>query len=131
VLKPTEAEAARLAHVLDAVAEAVDAGAAVRLPQARLPVPEGLTPDACLGLEPNEFGGEVAGIRYQFEGEEDLLHLVVSRGRGGALPLAEARAVAEFALPGVPPGLVWHKAGATTHHFYVGHDVLVEALRYR
>lgn len=81
-----------------------------------------------VGIEPNPYGGTVAGYRYQFEGEEDLLHLIVVRGDGSALTAAEAQAVVDFLYPGVPPALMWFKAGEFSGHFYVGHDVLLEYL---
>lgn len=81
-----------------------------------------------VGIEPNPYGGTVAGYRYQFEGEEDLLHLIVVRCDGSALTAAEAQAVVDFLYPGVPPALMWFKAGEYSGHFYLGHDVLLEYL---
>ncbi len=78
-----------------------------------------------VGLEPNEFGGVVGPFRYQFEGEEDLLHLIVSRSDGGTLSPEEGQAVASFLLPELPQSLVWFKPGEYTQHFYFGHDELL------
>lgn len=76
----------------------------------------------------NPFGGAVGPYRYQFEGEDDLLHLFVVRADGAEFSVPEAQAVVGFALDGVPPALIWLRPGTVSHHFYVGHDVLVESL---
>ena len=80
-----------------------------------------------VGLEPNDFAGSLGHCRYQFEGEEDLLHLIVTAD-GGAITVAEGQRVAAFVLAGVPPALVWLKPGELSQHFYVGHDDLVGSL---
>lgn len=77
-----------------------------------------------VGLEANDFSGTLGPFRYQFEGEEDLLHLIVTRD-GRPLTVAEGQAVAAFALRGVPPALIWLKPGELSQHFYVGHDDLI------
>jgi hypothetical protein len=77
-----------------------------------------------VGIEPNPYGGTVGNYRYQFEGEEDLLHLIVSRLDGAPLAPAEGQTVAGFLLQGVPSALIWLKPGELTQHFYVGHDEL-------
>lgn len=81
-----------------------------------------------VGVEANGYGGTVGDFRYQFEGEEDLLHLMVVRREGGEISPAEAQGVVDFLYPGVPPALMWFKAGTMSHHFYLGHDVLLEYL---
>lgn len=78
-----------------------------------------------VGLEPNEFGGTVGEFRYQFEGEEDLLHLIVTRISGSPLTPIEAQEVAAFLLPELPQALMWLKPGEFTQHFYFGHDELL------
>jgi hypothetical protein len=78
-------------------------------------------------LEPI-YAGTLGEYVYAFEGEEDLLHLIVRRGDDGPLTVAEGRAVADFALPRVDRGLVWFKPGRHSQHFYVGHDDLVSSL---
>ena len=77
-----------------------------------------------VGLEPNLFGGTVGPYRYQFEGEEDLLHLIVTRIDIGEISVEEAQDVAEFLLSPVAPALIWLKPGERSQHFYVGHDEL-------
>jgi hypothetical protein len=67
----------------------------------------------------------VGDFRYQFEGEEDLLHLFVTRLDGSPIDSADGLAVAQFLMPTVPPALVWHKPGEFSQHFYVGHDDLL------
>ncbi|MCC7229093.1 MAG: hypothetical protein IT203_01780 [Fimbriimonadaceae bacterium] len=81
-----------------------------------------------VGIEPNEFGGSVGPFRYQFEGEEDLLHLIVSRIDGEALTPREAQGVVHFLLPDFPSSLMWLKPGEFTQHFYFGHDEMLSNL---
>lgn len=78
-----------------------------------------------VGLEPNAFGGTVGDHRYQFEGEEDLLHLIVTRRDSHHLSAEEAQTVAGFVLEGLPRSLVWFRPGEYSHHFYFGHDELL------
>jgi hypothetical protein len=78
-----------------------------------------------VGIEPNDFGGRVGPYRYQFEGEEDLLHLIVTRLDGEPLSVEEGRDVAGFLLPEVEPGLLWLRPGQASQHFYLAHDELV------
>ncbi len=82
-----------------------------------------------IGCEPNPYGGAVGVYRYQFEGEEDLLHLIVTRLDGGALTPEEGQGVAGFVLRGIPEGLIWFKPGERSQHFFVGHDLLPEWLQ--
>lgn len=74
-----------------------------------------------VGIEPNAFSGTVGPYRYQFEGEEDLLHLIVT-ARSGKITAEEGQAVATFVLAGVPTALIWLRPGEASQHFYVGHD---------
>lgn len=77
-----------------------------------------------IGLEPNDFSGTVGTYRYQFEGEEDLLHLIVTADGGRELTPEEGQQVAGFVLEGLPSGLVWLRPGEFSQHFYFGHDEL-------
>lgn len=79
-----------------------------------------------VGVEPNAFGGTVGPYRYQFEGEEDLLHLIVTRQDGQVLKPEEGQDVLRFVLPDVPEALIWFKPGEFSQHFYVGHDELLK-----
>ena len=80
-----------------------------------------------VGLEPNDFGGGCGRFRYQFEGEEDLLHLIVTADEGN-VTVQEGQAVASFVLSGVPTALIWLRPGEMSQHFYVGPDDLVGSL---
>ena len=82
-----------------------------------------------IGIEPNEFSGSVGKYRYQFEGEEDLLHLIVTTVESETLTVAEGQSVAGFVLDGVPPALIWLKPGQYSQHFYFGHDDLIGNLK--
>lgn len=78
-----------------------------------------------IGAEPNQFSGSIGDYRYQFEGEEDLLHLIVLKADGEHLEPKEGQAVAGFVLNGVPPALIWLRPGVMSQHFYFGHDDLI------
>lgn len=83
-----------------------------------------------VGLEPNDFGSTVGDYRYQFEGEEDLLHLIVTRVDHCELTPEEGQSVMGFLLNGVPLAMVWIRPGRFSQHFFVGHDEVVRfALR--
>jgi len=79
-----------------------------------------------LGAEDNPFSGSFGPYRYQFEGEEDLLHLIVTRQDEDKLTVEEAQVVAGFLMPMVPAGLVWLRPGEYSQHFWVGHDELLK-----
>lgn len=79
-----------------------------------------------VGLEPNDYSGTCGEFQYQFEGEEDLLHLIVTRRSKEPLLAEEAQAVASFVLNGMPTALVWLRPGEYSHHFYFGHDDLLQ-----
>lgn len=83
-----------------------------------------------VGLEPNDFSGTLGRYRYQFEGEEDLLHLIVTEATGGNLGPREGQAVAEFVLRGMPTALIWLRPGEFSQHFYFGHDELEANLQF-
>lgn len=131
VLTPSDVERHDRDQILRRILACVAAGETVRLP-AFDPVASvaGEFSMATVGLEPNPFGGVVAGFRYQFEGEEDLLHLMVLRQDGSALSPEEGQAVAAFVLAAVPPLLVWFRPGERSMHFFVGHDVLPEHIEF-
>jgi len=78
-----------------------------------------------VGAEDNPFSGTFGPYRYQFEGEEDLLHLIVTRLDGQTLTVEEAQVVAGFLMPNVPAGLIWLRPGEYSQHFWVGHDELL------
>ena len=75
------------------------------------------------------FLGTVGVFCYQFEGEDDLLHLAVTRRDKSALTPEEGQDVAAWLLPGMPSGLIWIRPGEFSQHFYCGHDDLVAHVR--
>ena len=81
-----------------------------------------------VGAEPNDFTGTVDRYRYQFEGEEDLLHLIVTTQEGLPLTPEEGQKVVGFVLEGLPPALIWLRPGEFSQHFYFGHDELLDNL---
>lgn len=94
-----------------------------------LPGFDGRTREADFALQSlpdNDFSGAIGGFRYQFEGEDDLLHVMIGRLDGGQIEVSEAQQVAAFLLPQVSPGVIWLKPGRYSHHFYLGHDELLE-----
>jgi hypothetical protein len=128
MIVPTPAEQSRRNEVIEAVLEATRSAKTIKLPP--------YDPDhsvgadvayQTIGIEPNPFGGTVGPFRYQFEGEEDLLHLIVSRSDLKALSPEEGQEVCGYLLPDVSKALVWFKPGEVTQHFYVGHDDLLKS----
>lgn len=126
-LDATPEERAQRDRVMRAIVEAIREGVTIRLPEFD---PDrsvaGAVAMQTVGIEPNPFGGAVGEFRYQFEGEEDLLHLMVARRDLAPAAVEHAQAVAQFLMPDVPPALIWIRPGETTQHFYLGHDVLLE-----
>jgi hypothetical protein len=82
-----------------------------------------------VGLEPNPFGGRIGPYRYQFEGEEDLLHLMVTRPDEEPLTPEEGQEVAAFVLKGVPATMIFFRPSEHSQHFYIGHDLLIDTLQ--
>ena len=106
-------------EVIAAIVVAVDCNQTIRLPA--------FTREPATAV-PNPYGGTVGPYAYQFEGEDDLLHLSITRQDGAALTAEEGQEVAAFLMPGMPPGLVWIRPGEFSQHFYCGHDDLVKTL---
>ena len=124
-LCPTPSEQLCLDKVLSGVLEAIHRDETIRLPSFDpLAARESATALHLVGIEPNPFGGSIGGFRYQFEGEDDLLHLFVARLDGEELAPETGQAVASVVLKDVPTGLVWFKPGRYTQHFYLGHELL-------
>jgi hypothetical protein len=127
-MEPTPAEIALRDKILQSIVTAIRASETIRLPDFD---PASSQPAhhfalQSVGIEANAFGGTLAEFRYQFEGEEDLLHLIVTRLDKEPVSVEEAQKVAKFLFPQVPPGLLWLKPGTVTQHFYLGHDLLLE-----
>jgi len=113
-VQATESEIAHRKQVIAAIVVAVDCNQTIRLPR--------LSSDP---QPPNQYEGTVGDYHYQFEGEDDLLHLAVTRTDQKEISAEEGQAVAAFLLDGIPPGLVWIRPGEFSQHFYCGHDDLV------
>ncbi len=115
--------------VMRAILEAIKSSRTIKLPDfdADKSVP-GVVALHHIGFETNAYAGSLGSLDYQFEGEEDLLHLIVSHREGLKVSPTEAQEVASFLLDGIPEGLFWFKPGEYTQHFYIGHDVLPEYL---
>lgn len=120
-------EQVRRDEVIKALIADIMAGRAVRLPEFDRANATRHTEPALLrmGEEANPYGGTCDGYRYQFEGEDDLLHLMVTRSDLEPLSVEEAQAVVAFVIPQVPPGLLWLKPGVRSQHFHFGHDLLI------
>jgi hypothetical protein len=126
-LLASDADRLRRAEVMGAILEHIRANRIIKLPPFDPALSQASSEFALqsVGIEPNPFGGTVGPYRYQLEGEEDLLHLIVTRLDSGPLEPSEGQAVASFLFQGVAPALIWLKPGEFSQHFYVGHDDLV------
>lgn len=122
---PTPEERLQRDAVFGAVIDCIRRDVKIRLPEFDGSGPGGEFALQSVGCEPNPFGGEVGPFRYQFEGEDDLLHLMVLRKDGGEVSPEEAQHVASFLLPDLPSALIWLKPGVFSQHFYFGHDELL------
>ncbi len=127
---PTPEEQATRDKVIATILDDIRAGRTIFLPDfdKEISRPSDEFALVSVGIEPNAYGGTVQGLRYQFEGEEDLLHLIITRENSGPLKPEEAQPVVSFLYPGVPLALMWFKGGTVSQHFYLGHDVLLEFL---
>ncbi len=125
---PTEPEQQRRDEVMKRILECIRTETRIKLPvfNPTLDRPTDQFALLSIGLEPNEFSGSVGSFRYQFEGEEDLLHLIVTEENQGALQTEDSQAVAAFVLRGMPTALIWLKPGEFSTHFYFGHDELLK-----
>ncbi len=126
MMRPTPEEAARRDEIVARIIEYTEANRRVNLPDfdPLLDRPDDRFALVSVGIEPNTFSGTIGDYRYQFEGEEDLLHMIVTRA-SGEIRAEEGQAVGGFVLAGVPPALVWLKPGERSQHLYVGHDEVV------
>jgi len=130
LLEPTLEEQNRRDQVITTILDCIRSGTTIYLPDfdPTISRPSDQYALTSVGIEPNPYGGSAGEYRYQFEGEEDLLHLIIVRHDGEVLNPAESQAVASFLYPGVPTAMMWYKAGTVSHHFYLGHDILLEYL---
>jgi len=127
MLDPSTEEIQRRNAVIDRVLSFVRENRTIKLPafDPNVDRPDDQFALLSVGIEPNDFSGTVGDFRYQFEGEEDLLHLMITRQERLPLSVEESQAVAEFLYRGVAPALVWLRPGEFSQHFYVGHDDLL------
>ncbi len=130
VLIPTADEQARRDEVMRRILDCIEINKTIKLPQfdPKLSRPSDHYALISVGLEANDFSGGIGDYRYQFEGEEDLLHLIVLHKQGERLCPEEGQRVASFVLNGLPSALIWLKPGQYSQHFYFGHDELVGKL---
>jgi len=126
-VSPSSEEIARRVQVMTAILACVRENRTIKLPafDPTLSRPSDRFALLSVGLEENEFSGTAGEFRYQFEGEEDLLHLIITRHDSQPLSVEEGQAVAGFLLEGVPPALIWLRPGEYSQHFYLGHDDLI------
>lgn len=130
MLSPNSADVAARRAVLESILEHVKSNKKILLPefQPTLEGPSTLPAPIRAGREPNAFGNQVGPYRYQFEGEDDLLHLMITRLDEGPLTAEQAQEVVAFLLQGVPEALIWLRPGHLSQHFYLGHDELLDTL---
>jgi hypothetical protein len=130
MLNPTADEQEAIEEVRHRLLAAIAKNETIRLPDFDPELESGDAEFALLkaGLEPNPWGGSVGDYRYQFEGEDDLLHLMVCRRDCAPLSPEQGQSLAALIFPTVPPALYWFKPGTLSQHFYIGHDVLPDYL---
>lgn len=121
-------EIAQRDGILARVYESIRQNVSIRLPEFVGSTDSAPSAFALLSIidQTNDFGGKVGEFGYQFEGEEDLLHLFVVRLDREKISVEEAQQVVSWLLPQLPPALVWLKPGEYSQHFYFGHDVLFD-----
>ncbi|HJP83409.1 MAG TPA: hypothetical protein VJ835_07870 [Fimbriimonadaceae bacterium] len=126
-IDPTPAEVAQRCQVVETLLDYIQEDRRILLPQfdPSFSIPSEQFALQSVGIEANAFGGTVGDFRYQFEGEEDLLHLFITRVDGGRLAPEDAQPVVTFLLPNLPQALLWLKPGEFSQHFYFGHDELL------
>ena len=110
-MQATAREDEKRSAAIAAVRSAIDHGEIIHLPRSA---------DA-----ENLFAGEIGAYHYLFEGEDDLLHIAITRIDKQALSPEDAQAIVSWLLPGMPTGLVWIRPGEFSQHFYCGHDDLL------
>lgn len=129
-LTPTEQEIHRRNEVIYRLLDHIREDVRIKLPDfdPSKERPSDLYALINVGIEPNQYSGTIGRFRYQFEGEEDLLHLIVTSQDDAGLSTAEGHEVGSFVLQGVPTALIWLRPGSLSQHFYVGHDELIKHL---
>lgn len=80
-----------------------------------------------ISLSQRERYGAVLGeYRVQFEGEDDLLHLAITRTDGGCVSHEEAQQIADLFFHNIPKGLIQCRPAQYSVHYYLGHDILAD-----
>lgn len=125
MIQPSLEERACRDEILERILEHIRDDIKIRLPDFDRTIEQGHSEFALHALAENPFSGSVGPYRYQFEGEDDLLHLIVTRSDGARISAEDARPVARFLLPNVSPAVIWLKPGEFSQHFYLGHDELL------
>lgn len=74
------------------------------------------------------YGATLGEYRVQFEGEDDLLHLSITRVDGGRVSHQEAQALADLFFHDVPKGLVQCHPAEYSVHYYIAHDLFADYL---
>src|ERR1022692_4090127 len=97
-MNPTPNEQKRRDEVMRRILEFVRENRTIKLPpfDPTLSRPSDRFALLSIGLEENEFSGSLGDWKYQFEGEEDLLHLIVTHKDGLPLNTEDGRQVAGF-----------------------------------
>ncbi|MGQ9486965.1 MAG: hypothetical protein ACUVRT_06830 [Armatimonadota bacterium] len=72
------------------------------------------------------YGTTLGDFRIQFEGEDDLLHLSITRTDGEPVSHEEAQHIAEAFFHAVPKGLIQCRPAVYSVHYYIAHDLLVD-----
>ncbi|MER3474263.1 MAG: hypothetical protein C4335_09590 [Armatimonadota bacterium] len=72
------------------------------------------------------YGTTLGDFRVQFEGEDDLLHLSITRVDGVPISHEEAQRIADAFFHAVPKGLIQCRPAVYSVHYYVAHDLLVD-----
>jgi hypothetical protein len=129
-LTPTDAERARRKEIMERVLDFTRRNQTIKLPvfDPSIDRPTDQFALISIGIEPNQFSGTIDRYRYQFEGEEDLLHLIITGENQSHVSTEEAQEVVGFVLEGVPTALIWLRPGDFSQHFYFGHDELLKHL---
>lgn len=121
---------AKIKKVIDSLLDAISTNTTVLLPPYDpTQSVSGHVALQSVGCETNPYGATVGDFRFQFEGEEDLLHLFITRTDGNEISPEQGQQVVQAVIPQLPPGLIWFKPGRLTQHFYFGHDDLLAAMR--
>jgi len=74
------------------------------------------------------YGATLGNFRVQFEGEDDLLHLAITRTDDGEVSHREAQTIADAFFHRVPKGLIQCRPAVYSVHYYIAHDLFVDYL---